>query len=58
MAQVHGALSPTWETQRELPAPGFGLAQPWLFWAFGRVNQWMDDLFSLSLLTLQDNSLK
>lgn len=32
-----------WETLRNLQTSGFELAQFWLYWTTGDVNQWMED---------------
>lgn len=37
MTQAVGTQPPRWETWIGFLVPGFGLAQPWLSWAFGRV---------------------
>lgn len=47
-------MPPMWETQMELPAPGLILAQPWLLWVYGGVNQQME---AVSLSAFQNKML-
>lgn len=49
MALIVMSLPPMWDAYIEFWAPGFGLAEPWLFlWVFGIVNQQMG-VFSVSV---------
>lgn len=45
MSQMRVPLPSAWESQMEFCALDFSLALPWLSWAFGGVNQWMEALF-------------